>query len=114
MITPAHPTLNATFDFAKLDQAQWRALIDANGGQVPDGMQGNTLDERKNAFAASLAGQSERLFPGIALAAEVDRGGQHGLAKLPEVRTLLDAHDDLDLREANLDKFFKDIPEDKT
>lgn len=108
---PAHSTLNATPDFAKLDQVQWRALIDANGGQVPDGIEGNTPDERKDAFAASLAGQSERLFPGIALAAKVDPEGQHqhGLTKLAQVRTLLDIHDDLDLRETNLDKFFKDV-----
>jgi competence ComEA-like helix-hairpin-helix protein len=105
---PAQPTLIAASDFAKLDQGQWRTLIDANGGHVPADIQGNTPSKRKDAFAADLMMQSERLFPSIVLASEVDRGGQHGLAKLPEVRALLDAHSDLDLREANLDKFFAD------
>ncbi len=105
---PAQPSLNKPSDLAKLSTGEWRALIDAAGGQVPAGIEGNTADEKKDACAASLAAQSERLFPAIALATEADRGGQHGLTKLADVRTLLDAHTDLDLAKDNVHKFFKD------
>lgn len=105
---PARPTINQPSDLAKLDTGEWRVLLDAAGGQVPPGIEGNTDDEKKNAYAASLADQSARLFAAIALAADADRAGQHGLAKLAEVRTLLDAHTDLSLEKDNVDKFFRD------
>ena len=105
---PAETRINAPSDLAKFTQAEWVSLVQENGGTVPTGTDGNTPEEKINIYAATLAFQSEQLFPAIAFAADVARSDQHDLQKVPEIQQLLDAHTELDLRTTSLDKFVKE------
>jgi peptidoglycan hydrolase-like protein with peptidoglycan-binding domain len=107
----SRPELSTVADTAKLDRAGWIGLINENGGQVPDGFEG-TPAERVEAYAAALASQAERLYPTIAVAAEIGRNGATPLANFAATQALLYANPDLDLRAENVDSFFKAAPID--
>ncbi len=101
--------LGSPRDLAKLSPADWEDLIRADaGGQAPPGTPGGTPAERVQNYAAQLAGQSEQLFPAVALAAAVARSPQKPLQKVAEVQTQLLSRPDLDLRSANLDVFVRE------
>ncbi len=104
---PGHPDLASVADTAKLDRAGWIALIEENGGQVPDGFEG-TPNERVEAFAASLVAKSERLYPTIAMAAEVGRSPANNLNSFAATQQVIFDNPDIDLRSVNVDTAFKD------
>ncbi len=107
LANPAHPELNTVVDTAKLDRAGWIGLINENGKQVPDGFEG-TPTERVDAYAASLVAKSERLYPSVAVAAEVGRSQDLALPGFAATQTLIYDHPDVDLRSASIDTTFKD------
>jgi peptidoglycan hydrolase-like protein with peptidoglycan-binding domain len=102
---PAETRINSARDLAKLSRDDWAALITANGGSVPEGTDGDTPEARVQTYAATLANQSERLFPSVALLATVARDNGHGLSHVTEVAQLIDEHPELDLRTHNVDTF---------
>lgn len=108
---PARPELSTVADAAKLDRPAWIALVNENGGQVPDGFDG-TPSERVEAYAAALATQAERQFPTIAVAAELGRSTATPLARIADTQAFLYGHPDLDLRSANVDAQLKATPID--
>lgn len=105
---PAADRIQSARDLAKLTHGDWVALIQENGGAVPEGTDGNTPQEKIDVYAGILAAQSERLFPAVAFAAEAGRSAQHNLIQVAEIQKLLDEQPDLDLRAANLDKYVVD------
>lgn len=102
---PADGRVSSARDLAKLTPQEWSDYISANGNAIPDGTDGATLPARRETFARTLAAQSERIFPTVAFVAEVGRSTQTALTKVDEVAALVDAHEDLDLRTANVDGF---------
>ncbi|HZD00263.1 MAG TPA: neuraminidase-like domain-containing protein [Actinomycetes bacterium] len=113
---PNVTTISSARDLAKLDHAAWVQLIQENGGRVPLGTDGATAQAQVDTYAATLAAQSERLFPSIAFVAEVGRSNQTQLTKVPQVQKLLDDQPELDLRTTNIDAFAAsaslNVPED--
>lgn len=102
---PARRELKSLADCAKLTHNQWVGLINDNGGQVPESITVGAPGDPVGTYAASLVAQSERLFPAVAMVAEVKRGEAPGLARLDAIETLFDAHPDIDLKHDNLDQF---------
>ncbi len=102
---PAVPDITSPRDLAKLTPERWVSLIHDNGGEVPPGTEGATQLDRVRTYAATLASQSELLFPAIALAATVARSTSNPLPHVAIIQELLDAHPQLDLRATNLDVF---------
>jgi peptidoglycan hydrolase-like protein with peptidoglycan-binding domain len=101
--------INSARDLAKLATDQWVLLINENGGQVPPNTDGQTPPDQVQTYAATLANQSEQLFPDVALVATVSRSAQNPLPHIADVQSeLLDKHPDLDLRKTNLDNFVKE------
>ncbi|WP_042206837.1 Tc toxin subunit A-related protein [Paenibacillus durus] len=103
---PNFTQIQSVRDLAKLTTGQWEDLINENGGQVPPNTDGT--DNQASTYAATLASQSERLFPAVALAAAVSRSESNPLPHAAEVQKLLDQHPDLELRTANLNVFFEE------
>ena len=89
---------------AKLSRAEWKQFIDERGVEPPAFADAADDSERVEMYAASLADQAERLYPDVAMLAEVARVDPDvaGLGVLAEV---VDANPDLDLRSANILKF---------
>lgn len=104
----ARPALKTVADLATVDHAGWVALIQGNGGAVPDGTDGATPAERVNVYAAALAAHTEQLFPAVALTAKLGGGGTHGLTRVPEVQAFFASRPALDLSTVNLDKRIRD------
>ena len=102
---PANQALKAVSDTAKLDHADWKALI-AQNQHVPAGIPG-TPEEQADVYATALVQQAERLFPSIALAAHAARSNANALTHLPGVRKVLDEHSDLNLAQTSVAAFVK-------
>lgn len=88
---PARPTVKAARDFAKLSQAEWANLIQAGGGGIPASLADVAT------FAATLQEQAERLYPDVALVAEVGRNNDHGLTQVNALSQFMDAFPDFKL-----------------
>ncbi len=85
---------------AKLSRADWSALI-ADEGITPPAFADAADDAQRNEmYAASLAEQAQRLFPDVALVAEVQRRGP--VAKIEDVVRFIDENATLDLNRDNL------------
>lgn len=95
-------------DVAKLSKADWTGVLSDAGIAPPVGTDGNDDNERREVYATTLGEQSARLFPSIALTAEVQReSGDVGLDHLDGVATLLDENSELDLGKINVDTYVK-------
>ncbi|WP_308636277.1 Tc toxin subunit A-related protein [Paenibacillus silvisoli] len=106
---PGVLAINGARDLAALSTEEWVALIKESGGHVPPSPAGGAAPgDPLRAYAAALAGQSEQLFPAIALAAAVDRSPQSPLPRAKDVQALLVKHEELDLSATNLNVFFKE------
>ena len=90
---------NAPRDYAKLSQSEWVTFIQSGNRGIP----ANLADE--NTFAATLKEQAERLFPDVALVAEVGRHQEHGLAHVAAVAGLMDQLPEFNLARDDIDKF---------
>ncbi len=99
------PRLEGARDMAKLAVPDWLQMIVDSGVEVPPGTDGDTEEEQRTTYARTMAAQSERLFPTVALAAEVARSAGTGLTKISELSALVDAHPTLELRQTNLTAF---------
>ncbi|WAI00932.1 Tc toxin subunit A-related protein [Methanogenium organophilum] len=99
----------------KLTHKQWTELIEENDTDLPEWIDGSTLEKKKNNYAAILVSQSEKLFPALAFTAAIKTSNKHGLSNIDTIIDFLDTHPDFDLRTTNLDTFFRekrpDIPE---
>jgi peptidoglycan hydrolase-like protein with peptidoglycan-binding domain len=101
--------INSARDLAKLTTDHWVRLINENGGEVPPNTDGQPPPDQVQTYAATLANQSEQLFPDVALVATVSRSVQNPLPHIADVQSeLLDKHPELDLRKTNLDNFVKE------
>jgi peptidoglycan hydrolase-like protein with peptidoglycan-binding domain len=113
---PNVTSINSPRDLAKLDHASWVQLVEENGGAVPPGTDGTTPEEQIQTYGATLAAQSERLFPSVAFVAEVSRSNQTQLTKVAEIQKLVDDQPEFDLRMTNIDAFVGqanlNVPED--
>ncbi len=101
----ANTAINAPRDFAKFDHAAWEQLIGDSGGAVPPGTDGATAADQVANYAATLAAQSERLFPTVAFVAEVQRGSQTQMTQLAAIEQFVDAQPTFDLRSSNIDAY---------
>ena len=101
---PAQPAVSSASGFAKLTREQWVGFIQSSGGTVPSNTDGDTESDRLNVYAATLKSQAEKLFPAVALVAEVARNSEHGLTHASEVSQLVDVLPDNSLKSVNLEK----------
>lgn len=101
----ANRGLGSPRELAKLTPDEWEAVIIANGNQVPSNTDGGSVAEKVATYAATLANMSERLFPDVALVAEIKRSDAHSFAKVPQIQALMDANPDLNLRNTNIDAY---------
>ncbi|MET8354764.1 neuraminidase-like domain-containing protein [Micromonospora sp. NPDC005206] len=102
---PADNRANSPRDFAKLGHAEWVQLITDGGGAVPPGTDGTNAAEKVANYAATLAAQTERLYPTVAFVAEAGRGVNTQLTHLAEVQQFVDAEPDFDLRTSRIDAY---------
>ncbi|MER9970252.1 neuraminidase-like domain-containing protein [Mesorhizobium sp. M0060] len=102
---PADAQLKSPRDLAKLGPADWKAIITSNGGAVPPNTDGATEQDKIDIYAATLVNQSERLFPDVALVAEIARSNENSLQHIVAIETLVDSNPDLNLRNDNLDSY---------
>ena len=96
---PAQTNFKSPRDYAKLTRAQWVTLIHDGGGGIP----ANLADE--NVYAVTLKQQAERLFPDVALVAEVGRSNEHGLSQVSAVSDFMDTLPDFNLGRDNIEKY---------
>jgi len=100
--------IDSARDLAKLTPERWVSLIEENGGNVPPSTDGQSPADRVKTYAATMASQSEQLFPAVALAATVGRSANNPLPHVAGIQQLLDTHPELDLRTTNLDSFVQE------
>lgn len=104
MADPGDASMQTPRDLAKLTVDDWVGILAAGGNAVPPGTDAASGDPVRT-YASTLASTSERLFPDVALVAEVARSGGHALARVAQVQQVMDANPELDLRESNIDAF---------
>ncbi len=100
-------------DLAKLDFDGWLGLIDdaqqATGGNaIPDNLDGVDGQELAEVYATVLMDRAEAAFPTVAVAARAAGDLAHG----GEIVAFVDAHQDLDLRFANVDRYVSEMADD--
>lgn len=96
---PAQTRFKAPRDYGKLTQAEWVTLIQDGGGRIP----ANLANE--NVYAATLKEQAERLFPDVALVAEVGRNDEHGLSQVSAISDFMDTFPDFNMARNNIEKY---------
>lgn len=102
---PAQVKYNIARDFAKLSHNEWVTLINNGGGGIPDNIDGGTPADKTDFYAATLKSHSERLFPSVALVAEVERNDEHGLNHTSAVASFIYGAPEFDFKKDNLEKF---------
>ena len=100
----SQPNINSASTFAKLTRDQWVTLIRSSASSVPDNTDGDTENERLNVYATTLKSQAERLFPTVALVAEVERNREHGLSHVAEVSQFVERLPENSLQNINIEK----------
>jgi peptidoglycan hydrolase-like protein with peptidoglycan-binding domain len=99
--------IDAPRALAKMSRADWSALIDAEGIEPPPFADATDDSERADMYAASLHEQAQRLFPDVALVAEIRRRGP--VNAIDTVAKVLDDHPTLDLASDNLTRFNAEV-----
>ncbi|MFI6858174.1 neuraminidase-like domain-containing protein [Streptomyces sp. NPDC050416] len=102
---PADTELRTTRDMARLTVPQWEGLISDNNIPTPPGTDGTMAADLITTYARTMAAQSERVFPTVALTAEVGRSTSTRLSRTAEIGALVDAAPTLELRSVNVDAF---------
>jgi peptidoglycan hydrolase-like protein with peptidoglycan-binding domain len=99
--------LTKVSDFAKLSQKEWVQLITDNGNQIPAWVEGANLNERRQAYAASLSDRAGELYPAVSLIADVSRSSLHGLGSMTKILKAVEDNLDFELKSDNLDVLLK-------
>lgn len=98
----ALPDVNEAADLVRLNEEQWKALIQAEGVGAPAGTPGATSDEKVTTYARHLLRQVEAAFPSQFFAERLGGSGVAGFLK---------AQPAYDLRRTYPEQFFKQHPE---
>lgn len=97
--------LDSARDLARLNTGEWSQLIVELGDDIPSNIDGSTLEERRNNWAATMQSQAEKLHPSVAFVAEVDRQHDHGLSFTADVAGFVYQEADFDLGLDDLVKY---------
>lgn len=96
-------------EMARLDLEEWKDLIRQSGRDgvrgYPDGLAGETEEEKIALFAQEIQERVERAFPTTALAARIARLDGGAVAARPSVLHFFENNPDLDLRRVQLDRY---------
>ncbi|CAM4076720.1 neuraminidase-like domain-containing protein [Zobellia nedashkovskayae] len=104
----ANKKFKKSSDIAKLNDEEFKSLVESNGNLIPDNIPGDTIDEKVTTYAKVLQSRAEFTFPMVAMVAAVKKGNDHTLTKIDDVEKFIDEHTEMDFKTENLDKYIKD------